>query len=783
MGSYNPEFPKTLSGLTGWYTGDSVVGNPMTQWTDISGNNRHITPNGTAGADISGSILTQSTGGGLVSGPRPFIYGDTNAKMRFPTTVLASGYNDYTFFHVSRYYVPQQITYAYDDQLTTTPFTGTLSGNTNNGPATRVTSSTANGGYIEMCHSGTSRIGCVSWQLTMGDSWEVDAEIYINPITYGGADDIRFIFYATNPITTTDAPTGTNGHGGHYIRWEYYNGDLIEIYNSTNTNLSSVATTLNMNQWMPIKITYVNGYFTATIKNSSGTVLSNGTRTYYFGTTFSSYHNTPKYFGFSGRSGGVQARDRVRNIYFRSLPVPPALTRLRIWDGVSGNWLSGFHSGESGVAHHGGWTTTNTSVDVHGNDWVFSTDQRFLYRSNGVTRGSGIGGGTSEQLSINSGVYTTSQTSTFAVAEVIVYNRTLSSSEYTSVEDYLNKKYTATLDLQSIGTDAVDTPPYSLSEYYNEPFADGTFAPSSGPISIFSFIGPFIGVLNPKGLGVPSVAGQQIYTSPGTYYFTVPSGVTSLSCVVIGGGGGSSGCSGASQFSGAGGGGGGLAYGTFSVTPGQQVTVGVGAGGTRGTNVNSTTNVGGTGGFSYIQYAGSYMLRAYGGGGGRYGYTTNANPGGPNIGSGVTLSGGGSGGYGGGGRSNNGGGGGGGAGGYGGNGGNGGIGNSGSGGSGSGGAGGGGGGQASGGTQNNGGGGTGLNGQGANGAGGVRNSNGKGGSGGGNGVYGGNGGTYGAGAGGCEDDTNRVGSYGAGGAVRIIWGNGRAYPSTNTADV
>ena len=776
MGDFIPSFPKTLSGLTGWYTGDSAVmsGSAMTQWTDLSGNNNHVT-----GSDLVGTIRRSTTDGGIIGGPRPFLYGGQSERLRFPLAVMSGTANDYTLFHVARYYQVEPTVYAFDDQKTGTPFTGSLTGNANNGPATRTTS--ASGGYIELCHAGTSRNGSVSWQLTMGDSWEVDAEIYINPLTYGGADDIRFIFYATNPITTNNAPTGTDGHGGHYISWEYYNGDTIQIYNSTNTLISSVTTTLNMNQWMPIKITYINGNFTATIRNSSGTVLSNGTRTNNFGTTFSSYHGTAKYFGFSGRSGGVQAIDRIRNITFKSIGQP--IHRNRIFDGVSGNWLSGFHSGESGVAHHGAWTTTNTSVDVHGNNWVFSTDQRYLYRSNGVTRGSGIGGGTSAQLSVNYGSYQSTQSSTWGIAEIIVYNRTLSSSEYTSVEDYLNKKYTATLDLQSIGTDAGDTSPYSLSEYYNESFSDGTFAPSSGPISIFSFIGPFIGVLNPKGFGVPDVAGQEIYTSSGTYYFTVPSGVTSLSCVVIGGGGGSSGCSGASQYSGAGGGGGGLAYGTFSVSPGSTVTVLVGSGGTRGTNVNSTTNIAGPGGASSIEYAGSYMLRAYGGAGGRYGTTANAAGGGWVVYNPITSSGGGNGGAGGGARSNNGGGGGGGAAGYGGNGGNGGIGNGGVGGSGANGGGGGGGGQSRGGTQNNGGGGTGLYGRGANGAGGGTNSYGRGGSGGGNGVSGGNGGNHGAGAGGCEDDTNRFGSYGAVGGARIIWGTGRAYPSTNTADV
>ncbi len=279
----------------------------------------------------------------------------------------------------------------------------------------------------------------------------------------------------------------------------------------------------------------------------------------------------------------------------------------------------------------------------------------------------------------------------------------------------------------------------------------------------------------------PAGPGQIVYTSSGT--FTVPTGVTSLSCVVVGGGGGSTGCSGASQYSGAGGGGGGLAYGTFSVTPGLTVTVQVGAGGTAGTNVNLSTNKAGTGGESKITYGGTDMLIAYGGSGGAYGTNVNANGGRFSIaGSGVTLSGGGNGGNGGRGRNNNGGGGGGGAGGYGDNGGGGGIGNYGNGSSGAAGGGGGGGGQRAPGEQNNGGGGVGLKGRDTNGLRGTPNNPGGGGSGGSSGGKAGVGGTYGGGAGGPEDDTDLSGSDGGAGGVRIIWGSGRSYPSTNTAD-
>ena len=600
MGDFNPSFPSTISNLTGWYTGDSALmsGTAMTQWTDLSGNGNHVT-----GSDLVGTIQRVSTDGGITGGPRPFLYGGTSERLKFSTSVMTGTSSDYTLFHVSRYYAGSTPTvYAFDDQLTTTTFTGSLSGNSNNGPATRITSSAANGGYIEMCHAGTNRVGTVSWQLTMGDAWEVDAEIYINPINYGGADDIRFIYYATFPITTSDSAMGTDGHGGHYIRWEYYDGDTVEMRNSSDSVLQSVATTLSMNQWMPIKVTYNNGAFTAVIKDASGGIINTTTRSY--STTFSSYHNTPKYFGFAGRSGGVEARDRIRNITFKSLVPTPV--RKRIYDGIGTNWLSGFHDGNTGLAYHNGWVGAS-SGDLHGNDWVFSTDQRSLYRSNGVTRGT-AGGNLSAQLTVNYGASQSSESSTWGIAEIIVYGRTLSSAEYLSVENYLNLKYRLPLDLQTIGLAAGDTAPHSLSELYNQSFKDGSSTPASGMISIGTFLDKTIGAASPEG--------QQVFTTSGT--FTIPAGVTSISVVCIGGGGGSSGCSGASEYSGGGGGGGGLAYGTFPVTAGSSVTVQVGAAGLPGTNVNSSTNIAGTGGQSSVSYNGSTKIYADGGIGGRY---------------------------------------------------------------------------------------------------------------------------------------------------------------------
>lgn len=276
------------------------------------------------------------------------------------------------------------------------------------------------------------------------------------------------------------------------------------------------------------------------------------------------------------------------------------------------------------------------------------------------------------------------------------------------------------------------------------------------------------------------VAGQQAYTTAGTYTWVAPAGVTSVSAVAVGGGGGGGWNPGGATNAG---GGGGLGYrNNISVGPGNSYTVVVGAGG-----------VGGTGGAksgSDSYFIGTCIVR----GGG----ASASNPGS------YTGGGGGSGGVAGRG--------GGGAGGYSGAGGNGGANFYGS--AGNAGAGGGGGGGGNSGYQTDGssydyylsgagGGGVGILGQGSNGAAGASGyaGGGGGGSGGANGSSaagttssGGAGGAYGGGGGvgyfyyvlfcGCLYCGGSSGGSGGVGAVRIIWpGNTRQFPSTCTGNL
>jgi len=290
---------------------------------------------------------------------------------------------------------------------------------------------------------------------------------------------------------------------------------------------------------------------------------------------------------------------------------------------------------------------------------------------------------------------------------------------------------------------------------------------------------------------VPPVTGQTQYTTPGTYTFVVPAGVTSVSVFCVGGGGSGSSDSSNGFYSGGGGGGTGYYNGMY-VTPGQSWEVNVGAGGA----AVSGSSYGNDGAFSSFHAPGSFNTALYGNkgiGGGNSGNRGKGGLGGtyypPNPGYGVSY-GGANGGSGGGGQGGQGSGGGGGAGGYSGNGGNGqDLYNSTNATAGSGGAGGGAGagqwynycccvyGTPAAGS----GGGVGLQGQGANGAAGSYYGSGAGGSG-----SGGSGQSYGGGGGGggTSSGSSISSSAGGSGAVRIIWpGTTRYFPSTNTANM
>ena len=94
-----------------------------------------------------------------------------------------------------------------------------------------------------------------------------------------------------------------------------------------------------------------------------------------------------------------------------------------------------------------------------------------------------------------------------------------------------------------------------------------------------SLLSSFLGSSSSSGGDKRTYKNYQEFTSPGSSTFTVPAGVTKVRAIVIGAGGGG----GHSPGAGSGGAGGGFAMGEYTVTPGQNISVTVGSGGSYGT--------------------------------------------------------------------------------------------------------------------------------------------------------------------------------------------------------
>ena len=121
-------------------------------------------------------------------------------------------------------------------------------------------------------------------------------------------------------------------------------------------------------------------------------------------------------------------------------------SRSRIWQGTSGNWLSGHWSSRRGVFYHEGWLNSGSQGSL--DDWIQCTDTRGLVRINrGASQWTGGGNYSPSGVAINNagsgGCCNNSERSNWATAFVAVYDRTLSSSEYQQIENYVYNTYQA----------------------------------------------------------------------------------------------------------------------------------------------------------------------------------------------------------------------------------------------------------------------------------------------------------------------------------------------------
>ena len=160
--------------------------------------------------------------------------------------------------------------------------------------------------YIKLTDGGSNNNG-IWLPVTFGAEWSVSFEWYLS--TSSGADDMRFVFYAPNQPTSY----GGSQHGGYNVFHEFYGGDQHTIRDPTDSPLSTVSTTYSSNSYRLVSISYDNGVLTTSVDNASGT-----SRTYTFtGSHLSAQQalwGTNSYIAITGRTGGVSATQRIKNI-------------------------------------------------------------------------------------------------------------------------------------------------------------------------------------------------------------------------------------------------------------------------------------------------------------------------------------------------------------------------------------------------------------------------------------------------------------------------------------
>ncbi len=187
---------------------------------------------------------------------------------------------------------------------------------------------------------------------------------------------------------------------------------------------------------------------------------------------------------------------------FHVARIRPAGQAWRMFQGSGNNWLSGFWNGYEEVAYHVGWLTPQTTTVT--NNWVISTDMVNLYRANGVTKGTS-GGTANTRLSVNSGDFPL-ENSDFQIAEILVFNRELTSVEYAQVEQYLSFKYSLPLN----GTVASD-PGFGFSaEDFGIPKLTTTH--DTQTITYTSF-NPVTKSYSMNNISIPTSLGSQGYSS------------------------------------------------------------------------------------------------------------------------------------------------------------------------------------------------------------------------------------------------------------------------------
>lgn len=145
-------------------------------------------------------------------------------------------------------------------------------------------------------------------------------------------------------------------------------------------------------------------------------------------------------------------------------------TKGRLIDATNINWLTGFYAGHVGVAYHNGWITPSTNVANSSFHVICDYGNNLIY--DGLAKNNATSTITylPANISVNNGV--SGEYSDWQLADLVLYNSTLTAAEVLQVEMFLKEKYGITTSTAAIPTYAASGS--ALNSYYTSSAGNST---------------------------------------------------------------------------------------------------------------------------------------------------------------------------------------------------------------------------------------------------------------------------------------------------------------------
>jgi hypothetical protein len=291
--------------------------------------------------------------------------------------------------------------------------------------------------------------------------------------------------YKDGTLTDPNGDTYSLGQTQDTIYIKDQGDYFLEVTNSdqsavVKTNVGSVSTP-DPNQ-VPLTVTGLSGWYTGSSFNTSNNQwedISGNDRhmTETQGTmNVDSTGINQKAYVYASRYDGIRLPVTAHSVdnhtpnytfFFVGKWTADNNIRGRILDNVSAGYFSGWYGRQySGHSRYispknSAQNKTTNNTNITGDDWALVTDFNYGFRINGIDRAnnSTIAEGGFTQMGINYGYYNTgtyrqdyqySEGCSWAGAELICYNRTLTANEISLIEGYLQSKYLISNDIQQV---------------------------------------------------------------------------------------------------------------------------------------------------------------------------------------------------------------------------------------------------------------------------------------------------------------------------------------------